>query len=66
MGRGVWGEGRGGEGKPGYNVQLVKGFDQRVVNIKFEKLKMARKSLIGWKEKGNGMKKMDNIQKEKS
>jgi len=60
MGRGVWGEGR-----PGYNSQLVKGFDQRVVNIKFEKLKMARKSLIGWKGNGNGMEKMDNIQMDK-
>jgi hypothetical protein len=36
-----------------------------VVNIKFEKLKMARKSLIGWKGNGNGMEKMDNIEKGK-
>ncbi len=59
MGRG------GGEGKPGYNFQLVKVSDQRLVNIKFEKLKMARKSLTGWKGNENGMERMANIQIDK-
>jgi hypothetical protein len=54
-----------GEGRPGYNFQLVKGFDQRVVNIKIEKLEMARKGLIGWKGNENGMERMANIQIDK-